>query len=97
MLTSTKSAACCRYPCSNAHRTWNLRLVYCPPGISWLYTSEEQDRRSLSKGAYSALVPCMQTPGDSLPAEHTVSPKGLNSVLSYSILSYQAGPEALKA
>lgn len=23
-------------------RAWNLRLVYCPPGISWRYTSEEE-------------------------------------------------------
>ena len=46
---------------STACLTWNLRLVYWPPGISWLYTSEEQDRRSLSNGAYSALVPCSHT------------------------------------
>jgi hypothetical protein len=31
--------------------------VYCPPGISWSYTSADGDRMSDSNGAYSARVP----------------------------------------
>ena len=38
-----------------AVRAWNLRLVYCPPGISWRYTSEEEqyklDCRAAQGGA----------------------------------------------
>mmetsp|Transcript_24429 Transcript_24429/g.60042 ORF Transcript_24429/g.60042 Transcript_24429/m.60042 type:complete len:262 (-) Transcript_24429:1380-2165(-) len=38
---------------------WNLRLVYCPPGISWMYTSADPALMPDSKGEYSPRV-CSQ-------------------------------------
>ena len=43
-------------PLENA---WNLRLVYCPPGISCTYTSAEPALMPLSNGEYSPRV-CSQ-------------------------------------
>mmetsp|Transcript_43518 Transcript_43518/g.70042 ORF Transcript_43518/g.70042 Transcript_43518/m.70042 type:complete len:228 (-) Transcript_43518:1477-2160(-) len=40
-------------------KAWNLRLVYCPPGISWMYTSADPALMPDSNGEYSPRV-CSQ-------------------------------------